>query len=313
MLNRRSLLCGAAMALGARRVLADTTASAGSIDGVLRLADGRTLAYRQYGDPTGAPAFYFHGMPGSRLEPGLVADEVAAAGVRLIALDRPGIGRSSFQSCRRVTDWPADVAQLADALPGFDRFSVVGVSGGAPFALACAIQLPDRVKTVALVSGHTPFGVPDVIPGNQDRLVSFIARRPRLAKTFMTLMRRRLYKRPDKALTRLGESWTDVDRQLVLCDPKYRAMLLQNLRQALRCPVGLVHDAGLLARPWGFSIRQVRSPVAIWQGCRDRVSTPSMAHHFHREIEGSQLTLDETSSHVTTVKWHASEWLSWLA
>ena len=239
MLNRRNFLGSAALALGAHGISAGAATQSSVLDGVVHLADGRAIAFRQFGDPSGAPAFYFHGMPGSRLEPGLVGEEALAAGVRLVAVDRPGVGCSSMQSCRRVVDWPADVAQLADALPGFEQFSVVGVSGGAPFALASAIQLPHRVKTVALVSGHTPFGVPGVSPGNQDRQVALVARRPRLAKAFLTLVGRRLQSRPDRALQTLTKPWTNADRQLVLCNPVYRGMFLQNLRQAFRCPAGL--------------------------------------------------------------------------
>src|SRR5262245_28275027 len=97
----------------------------------LTLDDGRILAWDEHGEPGGFPVCFFHGAPGSRvLFPGM-ADAAATAGVRLLALDRPGCGRSSFQPGRRIADWPADVTTVADHL-SLDRFAVCGVSGGGP-------------------------------------------------------------------------------------------------------------------------------------------------------------------------------------
>src|SRR5437016_366230 len=82
----------------------------------IMLRDGRRLAYGEYGESSGVAVFYFHGTPGSRIE-GTIADQAAKRlGVRLIAIDRPGIGFSAFKPRRRLRDWPADVAELADAL-----------------------------------------------------------------------------------------------------------------------------------------------------------------------------------------------------
>ncbi len=87
--------------------------------------DGRQLGYAQYGQPDGAPIVYFHGHPGSRLEARLAHEAAAGSGFRVIALDRPGYGLSDFQPGRAIADWPADVAEAADAL-GIGRFSVAG-------------------------------------------------------------------------------------------------------------------------------------------------------------------------------------------
>src|SRR5215475_3198278 len=118
-----------------------------SEDGVLRLADGRALGYAEFGDSGGEPFFYFHGHPGSRLEARFAESAATAAGVRIIALDRPGYGLSDWQPGRAILDWPADVTEAADLL-GIGGFSVVGGSGGGPYALACAYRLPDRVRRV---------------------------------------------------------------------------------------------------------------------------------------------------------------------
>ena len=117
----------------------------------VRLPDGRLIAVEEYGDPAGPPVFYFHGWPASRLEAGLIPD----LPVRLLALDRPGYGRSAPQRGRTLADWPADVTAVADRL-GLARFHVVGLSGGGPYAAACALALPDRVLGVAMVCPVPP-------------------------------------------------------------------------------------------------------------------------------------------------------------
>ena len=95
--------------------------AAESANRTCRLPDGRKLGYAEGGEPKGVPVFYFHGFPGSRLE----ATLFPAAGVRLIGVDRPGYGLSTARPWRKLADWPADIAELADHL-GLKRFGVVG-------------------------------------------------------------------------------------------------------------------------------------------------------------------------------------------
>src|SRR4051794_19411049 len=117
-----------------------------------RLPDGRVLAHCEYGAPDGSPIFYFHGLPGSRIDTRITADEMRSLGVRLISADRPGLGRSDPISGKRTyAGWAHDVAHLADAL-GIEHFSIIGYSCGGPYALAAAAELPDRVEKVGLVS-----------------------------------------------------------------------------------------------------------------------------------------------------------------
>ncbi len=121
----------------------------------LRLADGRDLAYAEYGAPMGRPLFYFHGGNGTRLE-GLWFDEQAKRhNVRIIAPDRPGFGRSDFADDRTLLTWADDVAALADHLD-IAQLRLIGLSGGGPHALAVAAALPERVAKCAVVSSIAP-------------------------------------------------------------------------------------------------------------------------------------------------------------
>ncbi len=160
------------------------------MDAVLRLADGRQLGYAEYGRPDGIPVFYFHGFPGSRLEARLLHASAARAGVRIIAPDRPGCGLSTYQPRRSLLDWPADVAALADAL-ALSSFGVVGISGGGPYALACAWQLPDRLTSVTLISSLGPLDETGAVQGMglSDRIfLSLADRLPWLAQGILDLL-----------------------------------------------------------------------------------------------------------------------------
>jgi len=123
------------------------------------LPDGRRLSAAEFG-PAGVAFFFFHGLGGSRLSPGwmLPASLLRQAGVRLIAMDRPGFGLSSASKDLGFARYSDDAVALADQL-GINRFGVLGVSMGAAFAYACAAAHPERVTSVVILSGMGPVDV----------------------------------------------------------------------------------------------------------------------------------------------------------
>src|SRR5512140_3509821 len=125
----------------------------------LRLRDGRRLGYAEYGASSGNVLFYFHGWPSSRFEPRLLHSRCVQMGLRLVAPDRPGYGLSDFQIHRRLLDWPKDVCELADHL-GAKSFTVMCVSGGGSYGVACAAAVPERVKVLLLVCSVAPSDSP---------------------------------------------------------------------------------------------------------------------------------------------------------
>ena len=122
---------------------------------IVSLADGRSVALSEYGSKGGAPIFFCHGWPSSRTMGELTDAAALDLGLRIISLDRPGIRDSSFDAERTLLDWPPLLAAVADEL-GIECFKVMGISGGAPYTLAAAWALPERVRAVAVVSGAPP-------------------------------------------------------------------------------------------------------------------------------------------------------------
>jgi pimeloyl-ACP methyl ester carboxylesterase len=279
----------------------------------IRLPDGRCLHYAEYGVPDGNLVLYFHGTPGSHLEVGLIDEELEASHIRLISINRPGMGRSTYQPGRRITHWPHDVECLLSALGcGEAPFGIIALSGGAPYGLAVARAMPERITHLALVSGHTPPCVPGVVRGNSDDVIDLIRRRPRIGQLGLSLIDRRLERKPDKAVARVMESWTAADRQLVNCNRLLYRRLVANLKEASLCgSQGVATDVRLLGSCWGFDVSEAAgASISIWQGGCDRIVTPSMAHYFHRQLPGSDLTIDPRAGHVTMFKWHVNEILA---
>lgn len=129
------------------------------LDERITLKDGRILCYAEFGDPNGEPVIAFHGFPGCRLEPWPHHRTFVGHSVRLISPDRPGSGNSTFQPDRVVIDYPKDVVELADHL-GTEQFGILGISGGAPYAVSCANYLPtERISVVGLLAPAPPWEI----------------------------------------------------------------------------------------------------------------------------------------------------------
>jgi pimeloyl-ACP methyl ester carboxylesterase len=272
-------------------------------NGTLRLRDGRRLGYAQYGAPGGEPVIYFHGHPGSRLEARLAQHAAAAAGVSVIAIDRPGYGLSDFQKGRAVTDWPADVAEAADLL-GIGRFSVAGASGGGPYALACAWRMPDRVIRAAVLSGVGPFRVRGITKGMRwQNKVGFGlgARWPALAGTMSRSMQRGVTTRPEQTIEALARAMSAVDAAIVR-RPEVRRLLIADLTEAFRHGSdGAAWDIVLLGRPWGFPLREISTEVHLWQGEADTLVPPAMGRYLASQLPNCHTRMLPGEGHLLII------------
>lgn len=278
--------------------VADMTASPPGQTLVLR--DGRRLGYGEYGKADGEPGFYFHGHPGSRLEAAFADEAAAEAEVRIIALDRPGYGLSDFQSDRMILDWPRDVEQVADAL-GLDLFSVLGSSGGGPYALACAHAIPERVTRAGVVSGVGPYDAPGATDGmrRQNRVgFQLGARFPPLSRLLMRSMERQLRRSPERVLDAVAEAMSPTDAEIAR-RPEIRDLLRKVLEEAFRQGSrGPALDVVLLGRPWGFRLEQIEPVVFLWQGEADVLVPPAMGRHMAGHVPNCRATFFPEDGHL---------------
>ncbi len=280
---------------------ADTSHEPG--DHTLQLDDGRTLGYRTIGLPQGPAVLVFHGTPGSRLSWDFLHDAAVELGVRVIAPDRPGIGSSDDQPNRGILDWPADMATLADHLH-LDTFSVVGWSGGAPYALACAITLPERVTAVGIVSGISPLdreGAYEGMGRSERNALQLTHKAVWLAGPMYRGLRELIRFQPWMARRLIETSLPPRDRAEFEARGS-AADALAYLREALRQgPRGVVIDYRLFTFPWGFELTQVGVPTHVFHGEDDRSIPPHHATEFATRIPGATLTIWAKGGHLAVV------------
>ncbi len=284
-------------------------------DQTLQLPDGRTLGFAEYGSTKGNVLVYCHGYPGSRLEATALAAHAALANIRVISLDRPGYGRSSFQEGRSFLDWPSDLVALSERLH-IDRFAVVGTSGGAPYALACAQRIPERLISGGIVSGIGPLKLGTTGMNRQNRLVLSLARRaPWLLAPLLTATARsfRDEKRARKAVLKAMRHMVKPDREALLAhglvDP-LAASARETYRQRVR---GAVYEGGLYGRDWGFRLEDITfRPLHLWHGARDTNVPIGMARGMAGELAGCKATYLPDEGHFSTLLNHQPEFFSAL-
>ncbi|MFF7563345.1 alpha/beta fold hydrolase [Streptomyces pseudovenezuelae] len=242
----------------------------------IRTQDGRRLTVEEYGDPDGSPVVLLHDTPGCRF--GVVPGDVVAAHphIRFIAYDRPGYGDSDRLPGRRVADAARDVAELAGAL-GLGRFSVLGYSGGAPHALACAALLPSRVRRAAALASPAPPDARDLrwfdgMAASQVEEFTLALTDPLAYAERLAVRAADIRRDPAQLLVSLRDGLTDSDRRTV-SEPAVGEMLLRAYREALRgSSYGWLDDGLALLSGWGFDPAAVTRPVLLWHGAQDTFS-----------------------------------------
>ncbi|AMQ28341.1 TPA: alpha/beta hydrolase [Legionella pneumophila] len=273
----------------------------------ITLRDGRLLGFAEFGDPKGQPVFYFHGFPGSRLQASDFHEIAKARHYRLFGIDRPGMGLSTFNKQHTILDWCQDVTALANALK-IDKFSIVGHSGGAPFVMACAYAIPERLIGAAIVSGMAPTTLPESKIGMARglRIINALVRNiPGFAFILMKVQQKMMLK--PKIFNQFIQKLPEPDRIILQEHGRINVMMdamLEAFKQGAR---GLAQEMQLVLQPWGFDLKEITFPMTIWQGKLD-VQVPV----FHAEIykvnlPHAKLKLYEKEAHISTLYNHIEE------
>ena len=243
-----------------------------SREGTVERPDGRVVAWAAWGEPAGRPLLQLHGTPGSRLgcspDPGLYE----RLNAQLVTFDRPGYGRSSVQRDRTILSVADDALAVAEAL-GWDRFSVLGISGGGPHALAIGVRAPERIVALGLAVGATPA---DLVDPEELIAINREARRRALEEgrasleEFLAEPAAQAASDPGAVLDSVMADAPPVDREM-LKRPDVRAMLVESVREGFaNGPLGWFDDSWALSNAWGFELGQVAAPVHMWYGELDR-------------------------------------------
>jgi len=252
--------------------------------------------------------------------------------VRLVGINRPGYGRSTSHASTHssIAD---DVVAVADGL-GIDRFAVVGMSIGGPYAIACAARHPDRVSALGVLA--SPANVPaldppyhrDDLDADQQSFFRQLARISpeqaveQLRPDFLAyvaqlnpadvddaaLVRRFLVELDPHDAEALRQATGEVDGQRLGSDEAIAAAV----REALVNPDGYLRDAAISFRSWDFRPDDVRCPTHLWYGELDANASVRNGRWLADHIPGAKLVVHPRTTHLAVLLKHWPTVLSTL-
>lgn len=272
------------------------------LEGTIAVGEDRQIGFAEFGDPQGRAVFWLHGTPGARRQIPLAARVFAEQrGIRLIGLDRPGIGSSTPFQYDNVLSFANDFTTIADTL-GVDTMAVVGLSGGGPYTLGCAAALPERVVAAGVLGGVAPTVGPDAIGGGLMALGAVAAPLLDVAGGPIRLVAGTVIRlvRPvaEPAILLYAAISPEADRKM-LVRPEFKAMFLDDLlngsRKQLAAPFA---DIVVFARDWGFRLDEVKVPVRWWHGDRDHIVPFAHGQHVVGLLPDAQLYHLPGESHL---------------
>ena len=276
------------------------------IDNIFQLPDNRNLSYCLYGMSSGQPVLYFHGTPSSRLEPSLlyaysidIESLLFKYKLQLIAIDRPGMGLSTFNPAGDFVSFAQDVNLLLQDLK-IKQCKVLCWSGGGPFALAMAHECKVVIQAVYIITGFTlSFGADNVFSKMHGNKLYFGSAKyfPRLLKLIMKLVAR---KAPTKPIPRMISRMPDVDHKLLADVAKLKQVSATTLQEACRQgSKGAVYEAQLYFRDYGFKLKEIYQPVHFWWGNEDNVVIQLHAEAVEQQAPNHVMHYKQNEGHLS--------------
>jgi pimeloyl-ACP methyl ester carboxylesterase len=250
----------------------------------LDLPGERTVSYAIYGDPDGRPVVALHGAPACRLMFAAADEAARAKGLRILAPDRPGYGLTRADrkpTLASRTDW---LVAVVDAL-GLERFALLAVSGGSPYAVALAERLGERVSALALVSPMGPIAdysesaeaALEPVSFFQDRFFMHMPYRTWLTHPLGDVGAWMFRHGPDMFAGLLPKLAPDADARILAKPEVARVMRDMTLEAFRQGGGGGTADLEIYGRPWGVRFQDVTAPAVMWQGTADTIVPPQVA------------------------------------
>lgn len=280
---------------------------------------GRVLAWSEYGDPAGFPVFYYHGWPSSRLQARLAHHLAAERGLRIIGMDRPGMGKSTFIQGRLLGDWPGMMAGFADYL-GIEKFGQLGISGGGPYVLACAAAIPERLAASAVLAGMVP--LPMLGCGRNGlhpmyRALIPLGKLP--APLFTAGFRASSFAcRADPLrfpMSLFLKTFAEEDRAILHQSPDVWKVTTASYNEGV-CGVaggrGILADAELYLLDPGIDAGAITHPIAYWHGDEDKNIPLSFVRELTAKMPGSSLQVASRLGHFSLAVHRAEDALNYI-
>jgi len=269
------------------------------------LADGRELCVEVGGDLSGTPIVVHGGTPNSRHLFGPSIADARARGATLICYDRPGYGRSTPHKGHSVADGAADVCAIAESL-GIERLATWGVSGGGPYALACAALLPDLVVAAAAVASIAPWAAPelDYFDGmgelNVEDIHLYFSDPDAARKKGQQECEQYLAATPEQVASAMSTLLSPVDAAALTGD--LANWLVWAMQDGLvPGDEGWWDDGVAHLAPWGFDLSAIRVPVKVWHGRQDRFVPVSHGIWLGEHIPGAETDISGEDGHLSLI------------
>ena len=273
-----------------------------ALEGSVAVRGNRRLSFAEYGDRHGPAIVWMHGTPGARRQIPLEARSLAQEqGLRLIGIDRPGIGSSTPHLYDNILDWTGDLAILLDTL-GIDSLRLIGLSGGGPYVLAAGAALPDRVHGVGVLGGVAPTVGADAAAGGLVQLAVRVAPALTLARVplgvALTGAIRVVRPLAGPILDLYAAVQPSGDKRL-LSRPEFKAMFMDDLLNGSRFQISApLTDLVLFTRDWGFEAADVQVPVRWWHGDADHIVPFAHGRHMVDRLPDAELRVIDGESHL---------------
>lgn len=277
---------------------------------VIDLPHNRRLAYMEYGDPDGTPVIFCHGWPSSSTMAELTDAPARQLGIRIISPDRPGICGSIPAVERKLLEWPAVAERLADHL-GLTDFRMLAISGGAPYAFATAWSLPNRVRSIAVVSSAPP--ITELKDGAgllplYRWMLALYQRHPDLLRFLFRATRPFVSMRTSVHVARkLLRMLQPCDAEALRDATAFNACFESQRRAWRGSSQGVMFDAQIYAEPWGFPLEEVTVPVRLWHGKQDRSFSFQLAEYMALRLPNCVPRYLDNSGHYSTPIRHMPE------
>ncbi|WP_435146138.1 alpha/beta fold hydrolase [Halobaculum sp. P14] len=259
--------------------------------------DCRRLAYAEYGDPDGDPVLFLHGTPGSRRLGALFDADARERGVRLLAPDRPGFGRSAPWPTRSVSDAGTFLTAVLDDA-GVGAAPVVAFSGGAAQALATAATDPGRVSRVDCVAGATPPEVAERTPPVQRALAWAATTAPAVLRA---LLRGQSWLAARRDPSFVVGQYTASDRDAPVPDDAASAVKTDFLEALAESRSGTVTELRNAASEWGIALDEIGVDVRLWHGDADTNVPVDGVRRLASTLPAAELHVVDGADHLGTL------------
>ena len=264
----------------------------------LRLPDGRSLAYSEYGDPRGRPLLYFHGGMSSRIDIEFAADYCRQNKIRIISPDRPGTGLSDALPKGQLSllSWTEDVEQLLQSLK-IESLPLLGWSLAGPYVFACAHRLP-QISRAATIGAAGRLDDPKAVAELGLFLDRMILTYPDNMMWLVTagIMLSASLPPPILKQVMISDLSANADREVIRnqTPENATAFLYESVRQG---PQGIIDDYKATQRPWHFDPSEIKIEVQLWQGGDDKLCPMSMARSLENSIPRAELNIVPGQGH----------------